>query len=108
MGLGEGQPFTTGEYHDYLQKVFPSLDFVPHAFITAKDGRNVQRVVELAQTLHKQASARVGTGELNRVLEHAVAMSAPPMRMNRSPKIYFATQVAANPPTIVLFTTGRS
>jgi GTP-binding protein len=96
----------TGEYHDYLQKVFPSLDFVPQAFITAKDGRNVQRVVELAQTLHKQASVRVGTGELNRVLEHAVALSPPPMRMNRVPKIYFATQVAANPPTIVLFTNG--
>jgi GTP-binding protein len=96
----------TGEYHDYLQKVFPSLDFVPQAYITAKDGRNVQRVIELAQTLHKQASARVGTGELNRVLEHALAASPPPMRMNRVPKIYFATQVAANPPTIVLFTNG--
>jgi len=96
----------TGEYHDYLQKVFPSLDFVPQAYITAKDGRNVQRVIELAQTLHKQASARVGTGELNRVLEHALATSPPPMRMNRVPKIYFATQVAANPPTIVLFTNG--
>ncbi|MEI7685618.1 MAG: ribosome biogenesis GTPase Der [Planctomycetota bacterium] len=96
----------TGEYHEYLQKVFPSLDFVPVAFISAKDNRNVQRVVELAQTLHKQASTRVGTGELNRVLEHAVEMSKPPMRMNRVPKIYFATQVAANPPTIVLFTNG--
>lgn len=96
----------TGEYHEYLQKVFPSLDFVPVAFITAKDNRNVQRVIELCQTLHKQATARVGTGELNRILEHAVAMSPPPMRMNRVPKIYFATQVAVNPPTIVLFTNG--
>ena len=26
------------------------------------------------------------------------------MRMNRRPKIYFATQVAMHPPTIVLFT----
>lgn len=96
----------TGEYHEYLKTVFPSLDFVPLAFITAKDGRNVNRVVELASSLHKQASIRVGTGELNRILEHATTMSPPPMRMNRSPKIYFATQVAANPPTIVLFTNG--
>ena len=28
------------------------------------------------------------------------------MRQNRRPKIYYATQVAANPPTIVLFTNG--
>ena len=96
----------TEEYATYLQKTFPSLDFVPLAFITAKDGKNVQRVVELAQSLFKQSSARVGTGELNRVLEHAITLSAPPMRMNRSPRIYYATQVAANPPTIVLMTNG--
>jgi GTP-binding protein len=96
----------TEEFGDYLQRVFPSLDFVPLAFITAKDGRNVQRVVELAQSLHKQASARVGTGELNRVLEHALTVSPPSMRMNRTPKIYYATQVASNPPTIVLMTNG--
>jgi len=28
------------------------------------------------------------------------------MCMNRVPKVYFATQVASNPPTIVLFTNG--
>ena len=28
------------------------------------------------------------------------------MRQNRRPKVYYATQVAANPPTIVLFTNG--
>ena len=28
------------------------------------------------------------------------------MRQNRRPKIYFATQVASNPPTIVLITNG--
>lgn len=98
------EKIVTGEFHEYVQKVFPSLDFVPVAFITAKDNKNVQRVVELAQSLHKQASSRIGTGELNRVLEHALASSPPPMRMNRVAKIYFATQVAANPPTIVLFT----
>jgi GTPase len=96
----------TQELGDYLQKCFPSLDFVPLAFVTAKDGKNVLRVIELAQSLHKQASARVGTGELNRVIEHALTVSPPVMRMNRTPKIYYATQVAANPPTIVLMTNG--
>ena len=30
----------------------------------------------------------------------------PPMRQNRRPKVYYATQVGTNPPTIVLFTNG--
>jgi len=96
----------TGEMGDYLRKVFPNLDYVPIAFITAKDGKNVQTVLNLAQNLHKQSSARVGTGDLNRVLRHALAQQAPPGRQNRQPKIFYATQVATEPPTIVLFTNG--
>jgi GTP-binding protein len=30
----------------------------------------------------------------------------PPIRKNRMPRVYYVTQVAANPPTIVLFTNG--
>jgi GTP-binding protein len=96
----------TGEWADYLHKHFPSLDFVPMAFITAKAGNNVQQVLNLAQALHKQASARVGTGDLNRVLRAALEETPPPMRQNRRPKVYFATQAGTNPPTIVLMTNG--
>jgi GTP-binding protein len=94
----------TGEFADYLRKVYPSLDYVPIAFVTAKDNRNVHTVLNLAQNLHKQASARVSTGDLNRLLKQALDDNPPPMRMNRRAKVFFATQVAANPPTIVLFT----
>ena len=96
----------TGEYGDYLRKTFPSLDFVPIAFITAKDGKNVQSVLDLAQNLQKQSGLRVGTGDLNRVLKQAMLDQSPPVRQNRLPKIYYATQVSMYPPTIVLFTNG--
>lgn len=100
------KPRPTGEFGDYLRAVFPSLDYVPIAFITAKDGRNVHAVLNLAQHLQKQLNARVGTGDLNRVLKHALEQQAPPLRQNRRPKIYYATQVGSNPPTIVLMTNG--
>ncbi len=96
----------TGRMAEYVHATFPSLDFVPMAFITAKEGKNVQTVLNLAQNLHKQASQRVGTGDLNRVLREALEANQPPMRQNRRAKVYYATQVAANPPTIVLFTNG--
>ena len=47
-----------------------------------------------------------GPGELNKVVREALDAQPPPMRQNRRPKVYYATQVAANPPTIVLFTNG--
>jgi GTPase len=96
----------TSEYGDYLRKTFPSLDFVPLAFITAKDGKNVQSVLDLAQNLHKQAGLRVGTGDLNRVIKQAMLDQSPAVRQNRLPKVYYATQVSMFPPTIVLFTNG--
>jgi GTP-binding protein len=96
----------TGEWADYLHKHFPSLDYVPIACITARDGKNVQQVLNLAQALHKQASARVSTGDLNRVLRAALEQTPPPMRQNRRPKVYFGTQAGTNPPSIVLMTNG--
>src|ERR1019366_6112666 len=96
----------TSEYGDYLRKIYPSLDFVPVAFITAKDGKNVQSVLDLAQNLFKQAGLRVGTGDLNRVIKQAMLDQSPAVRQNRLPKVYYATQVSMHPPTIVLFTNG--
>jgi GTP-binding protein len=99
-------PMPTSKFGGYLQAIFPNLDFVPIAFITAKNGKNVRAVLNLAQNLHKQASARVSTGDLNRVVRLALEQQPPPLRQNRRPKIFYATQVATNPPTIVLFTNG--
>lgn len=100
------EDLATGEFGDYLRRVFPSLDYVPIAFITARDGKNVQQVLDLAQNLHKQASARVGTGDLNRVVQKIYSAQSPPLRQNRQGRIYFATQAATNPPLLVLFTNG--
>jgi GTP-binding protein len=100
------RPLPTGEFGNYVRATFPNLDYVPLAFITAKDGRNVHAVLNLAQNLVKQAKVRVSTGELNRVLRKALEDSPPPLRFNRRPKITYASQVAVEPPTIVLFTNG--
>src|SRR5262245_1475452 len=97
---------TTEQYADYMRAMFPMLDYVPMAFVTSKVGKNVWRLLNLAQNLHKQASARLATGDLNRIVKDAHDDQPPPLRQNRQCKIYYATQVAANPPSIVLFTNG--
>jgi GTP-binding protein len=91
---------------EYVKKSFPMLDYVPMAFVTAKDGKNVYRVLNLAQQLAKQARQRVTTGELNRVLRHALETNPPSQKGKRLPKVFFASQVATEPPTIVIFTNG--
>jgi GTP-binding protein len=79
------------------------MSYMPLAFITARTGKNVKALLNLAQALFKQANRRVGTGTLNRVLREAVAAHPPASREGRAPRIYYATQVGSAPPTIVLF-----
>jgi GTP-binding protein len=86
-----------------IQHAFRTMSYMPIAFITAKTGKNVKAVVNLAQSLYKQSQRRVGTGTLNRVLREAVEAHPPASRENRTPRIYYATQVDVAPPTIVLF-----
>jgi GTP-binding protein len=96
----------TQKWSDYLRKVFPMLDYVPIAFITAKEGRNVWRLLNLCQQLHKQAGLRATTGELNRVIREAMLANVPPVRNNKVPKVYYSAQVAVHPPTILMVTNG--
>ncbi|MBA4066233.1 MAG: ribosome biogenesis GTPase Der [Isosphaera sp.] len=97
---------TTDKMAEYVRKMFPMLDHVPIAFVTAKSGKNVLRLLQLAVQLHKQAGTRVTTGDLNRVIRAAVEASSPPMSGNRMPKVFYATQIGVHPPTVVLFTNG--
>jgi GTPase len=90
-------------FANLVQYSFRSMSYMPMAFITAKTGKNVKALVNLAQSLFKQAQKRVSTGTLNRIVRQAVEAHAPPARENRTPRILYATQVGVSPPTIVLF-----
>jgi len=93
---------TTQAWSDYLLEHFGTLRHVPVCFVTAKNQRNVKRVIHLAQALRKQAQTRVATARMNQVVRQALLQNPPPYRRNKRPKIFFATQVATEPPTIVL------
>jgi GTP-binding protein len=79
------------------------MRFAPIAFITGQTGKNVKALINHGQMLFKQSRARVSTGQLNRMLRDALQKNPPPPARNREPKIYYATQVGIQPPTIVLF-----
>lgn len=95
---------STEEYGKYLTKVIPWLDFIPIAFTSAIDGKNVWSVLDLAAVLVKQARERVSTGVLNQTLQEALAQRTPkPKRGAKAPKVLYATQVSIQPPTIAIF-----
>lgn len=93
---------TTEKWDEYLTKTFASMRHVPMAFITAMDNKNTKQLINLCQTIYKQARIRVSTGRLNRLLRAAIKLNPPRVRHNRRPKVYYGTQVATEPPTFVL------
>jgi len=100
--LAQEENMTIEAWGDYLIDTFASMRHVPVAVLTARDGRNVRPLVNLTQAVFKQARHRISTGQLNRILKAAMEHTPPPVRKNRRPKIYYGTQVAIAPPTIVI------
>ena len=93
----------TERWADYLRETFPTMRHAPIAFITGQTGRNIKMTLNHSQMLFKQSHERVGTGQLNRLVQDALVKHPPPLtRRNRRPKIFYATQIATSPPTIVM------
>lgn len=88
-------------------RVKAALRFAPYAPIVATSAAREWGIPELLDRVAGAAEAherRVPTGPLNRVIEAAEEAHNPPAdRAGRQGKIYYATQPAAKPPTIVCF-----
>jgi GTP-binding protein len=94
----------TGDYEGYLTKTLPALKYAPIAFTTATIGKNVQSALDLSAELFKQANTWITTGRLNKAFEIIrEERAAPQKRGTRWPRIYYVTQIAVNPVTILMF-----
>jgi GTP-binding protein len=86
----------------YLRENFPTMSYCPIAFITGQTGKNMKALLNHAQMLYKQTQMRVSTANINKLLKAASIQQQPPLFMNRRPKIYFGSQIAISPPTIIM------
>ncbi len=86
----------------YIRENFPTMAYCPIAFVTGMTGKNVKALLNHSQMLFKQAQERVSTSMLNRLVKAALERHEPPLHQLKRPKVFYATQVATEPPTIVL------
>ncbi|MCL6621349.1 MAG: ribosome biogenesis GTPase Der [Syntrophobacterales bacterium] len=83
-----------------------ALNFLPYAPLlplSALTGFNVGRLFPWLDRIHAQMGLRVGTGELNRVLQEITGRVKPPLFQFRPVKFYYLTQPETHPPTFVAF-----
>jgi GTP-binding protein len=89
-----------------IDRELAQLRWAQRVNISAKTGRAVQKLVPAMETALESWDKRISTGQLNTWIKEVVAATPPPVRGGKQPRILFATQATARPPTFVLFTTG--
>ncbi|MBU0992337.1 MAG: ribosome biogenesis GTPase Der [Proteobacteria bacterium] len=94
---------TVKAYYEHLRMEAKFLNFAPAMTISALTGQRVHRIFNLIDEVYGQYSFRIGTGQLNRIIEKAIERTEPSLHKGKRLKFYYATQVASKPPTFVCF-----
>lgn len=86
------------------------LDFVSYApiiFISARTGRRVVKILDLADEVYRQGLRKIPTPQLNRFMRQLIVERPPLSRTKKRMKLRYITQVGVLPPTFLVFTSSR-
>jgi GTP-binding protein len=86
-----------------LEASLAQLRGLPVLTLSALTGEGIAALLPAVRAAHAVWNTRIATGPLNRWLETALAMHAPPLVAGRRLKLRYCTQAKARPPTFVLF-----
>jgi len=99
----EKDTHTMAEYNKRLREELKFLDYVPVLYISALTRQRVTQIIPTALRVKAEREMRLPTGELNRLLQDAVAASPPKTFKGRRSRFYYVTQADVDPPTFVFF-----
>ena len=86
-----------------LAEGLAQLRDVPVLTVSAKTGKGIDTILDVAFDLREQWTRRVPTGELNRWFEDAVEANPPPAPKGQRIKLRYITQVKSRPPSFIVF-----
>lgn len=86
-----------------IEEEAPFLHHCPKLFISAKMGRNVDKIFELIQQVYASSKERISTHQLNKFIGSCLQKTHPPMIQGKRLRIYYMAQVGIQPPKFVLF-----
>lgn len=100
--IAEREGATQDWYREELQKRLPFVSFAPFVFVSAKERRGVNKVLDQAVRLVEQYRARFPTPQLNELLERLQDEHPAPIVHGHRVKLFYVAQVAYAPPTFVI------
>lgn len=101
--IEERGPEVVTRFARELRERAPYLRWVPLITISAKTGKRVRKVLELAREVRQNRSLRVPTAEVNEVLGRLTARRQPPQGSRGDVRIYYGSQVGTEPPLFALW-----
>lgn len=86
-----------------LEEDVPFLKHCPKLFMSAKTGRNVEKIFPHIQEIYESSKRRITTHQLNKFLTTAMQRTHPPMISGKRLRVYYMAQVGIEPPVFILF-----
>lgn len=99
----EKENSTVNSFNNRIKTALSYMTYAPTVYVSAKTGQRVAGLYSLINGVYAEASRRITTGMLNDLLNDAMTRVQPPSDKGKRLKIYYMTQVSANPPTFVIF-----
>lgn len=94
---------TFATYLKQLRSEAKFLAFAPAMSVSALTGLRVSKIFKGVDEVYRQYSARIPTGQINRIMEQATNLTQPALYRGRRIKLFYTTQLASKPPTFVSF-----
>ncbi len=93
---------TMYRFSEQIRAEFAYLSYAPILYVSAKTGQRVSTVLPEVNRVYENAIRRIPTNILNEVISDAQLTTPAPVHNGKRFKIYYATQVAVQPPCFVL------
>lgn len=98
----EKDEHTMVEFEEKVRNEFAYLSYAPILFVSAKTRQRVDTIIPEVDRVFENSTRRVSTTILNEVIADSQITTPAPARNGKRFRIYYATQVAIQPPTFVL------
>ena len=93
---------TMNQFIERIRVEFAYLSYAPIVFVSAKTHQRVDTIIPVVDRVYENACRRIPTNILNEVIADTQITNPAPARNGKRFRIYYATQVATQPPTFVL------
>lgn len=100
--LIEKDTHTMAEFTNYIRYELNFMNYVPILFISALNGKRVDKVLPLALQVQKERMIRLSTSQVNKIVQRAQDKHPSPSKAGKHFKIYYGSQVRNDPPTFLL------